>query len=111
VRIHEQLYIDGKWVAPSGRGSIDVIDASTEEVVGRIPSGDEQDVDRAGPGGGPRVRVAGRRQPVAERARWLELLKEGLAARAEEIATTISAEVGNADHGREGCAGRASDSR
>ncbi len=93
MRAREQLYIDGRWVAPSGRGSIDVIDASTEEIVGRIPSGNEEDVDRA-------VQAAARAfegwaaTPVAERARWLERLKEGLAARAEEIATTISAEVG-----------------
>ena len=94
VRAREQLYIGGKWVAPSGRGSIGVIDAATEETIGRIPSGNEEDVDRA-------VQAAARAfpgwsaTPVAERARWLERLKEGLDARAEEIATTISAEVGS----------------
>src|SRR5207237_8971386 len=88
VRAREQLYIGGKWVAPSGRGSIDVIDAATEEVVGRIPSGNEEDVDRA-------VQAAARAfeswaaTPVAERARWLERLKEGLAARADEIASPV----------------------
>jgi len=94
VRAREQLYIGGKWVAPSGRGSIGVIDAATEETIGTVPSGNEEDVDRA-------VQAAARAfpgwsaTPVAERARWLERLKEGLAARAEEIATTISAEVGS----------------
>src|SRR5205814_1448307 len=47
MRSHEQLYIGGKWVAPSGRGSVDVIDAATEEPVGRIPGGNEEAVDRA----------------------------------------------------------------
>ena len=94
MRAREQLYIDGKWVAPSGRGSIEVIEAATEQVLGTIPRGDEEDVDRA-------VQAAARAferwaaTPVAERARWLERLKEGLAARAEEIATTVSAEVGS----------------
>jgi acyl-CoA reductase-like NAD-dependent aldehyde dehydrogenase len=94
VRAREQLFIGGKWVAPSGRGSIEVIDASTEEVIGSVPRGDEEDVDRA-------VQAAARAfekwsaTPVAERARWLERLKEGLAARAEEIATTVCAEVGS----------------
>src|SRR5216684_5758472 len=94
VRAREQLYIGGKWVAPSGRGSIGVIDAATEETIGRIPSGNEENVDRA-------VQAAARAfpgwaaTPVAERARWLERIKEGLASRAEEIATTISAEVGS----------------
>ncbi len=52
-------------------------------------------------GRGPRRPAAARAfpgwaaTPVAERARWLERIKEGLASRAEEIATTISAEVGS----------------
>src|SRR5438270_2052788 len=94
MRSHEQLYIGGKWVAPSGRGSVDVIDAATEEPVGRIPDGNEEDVDRA-------VKAASAAlpgwaaTPPAERARFLDRIKEGLAARAEEIATTVSAEVGS----------------
>jgi acyl-CoA reductase-like NAD-dependent aldehyde dehydrogenase len=94
MRAYEQLYIDGKWVTPSGRGSIDVIDAATEEPIGRIPSGNEQDVDRA-------VLAAARALPgwagtsVGDRARFLDRIKEGLAARADEIATTISGEVGS----------------
>src|SRR6267154_4410843 len=94
MRSHEQLYIGGKWVAPSGRGSIEVIDAATEEPIGRIPDGNEDDVDRA-------VKAASAAfgawaaTPPAERARFLDRIKEGLAARAEEIATTISAEVGS----------------
>jgi acyl-CoA reductase-like NAD-dependent aldehyde dehydrogenase len=94
MRSQEQLYIGGKWVAPSGRGNIDVIDAATEEPVGRIPDGNEDDVDRA-------VKAAAAAlgdwaaTPPAERARFLDRIKEGLAARAEEIATIISAEVGS----------------
>ena len=94
MRAREQLYIGGKWVASSGRGSIEVIDAATEEPIGSVPRGDEEDVDRA-------VQAAARAfeswsaTPVAERARWLERLKEGLAARAEEIATTVCGEVGS----------------
>src|SRR5947209_10625980 len=93
MRSHEQLYIGGKWVAPSGRGTIDVIDAATEEPVGRIPQGNEEDVDRA-------VKAAADASeswaatPPAERASFLDRIKEGLAARAEEIATLISAEAG-----------------
>ena len=32
-----QLYIDGSWVDPDGRGTIDVVNASTEEVMGQVP--------------------------------------------------------------------------
>ena len=47
MKIHDKIYLDGQWVASSGRGSIDVIDASTEEVIGRVPEGTTEDVDRA----------------------------------------------------------------
>jgi acyl-CoA reductase-like NAD-dependent aldehyde dehydrogenase len=43
----DRLYIGGAWVEPAGTGTIDVIDASTEEVIGRIPEGTAEDVDRA----------------------------------------------------------------
>jgi acyl-CoA reductase-like NAD-dependent aldehyde dehydrogenase len=90
----EQLYIGGTWVSPSGRGTIDVIDAATEEPVGRIPDGNEADVDRAVKAASAAL-PAWAATPPAERARFLDRIKEGLAARAEEIATTISAEVGS----------------
>jgi aldehyde dehydrogenase (NAD+) len=94
MRSREQLYIGGKWVAPSGKGTIDVIDAATEEPIGRIPDGNEEDVDRAVKAASAAF-SAWSATPPAERARFLDRIKEGLAARAEEIATTISAEVGS----------------
>ena len=44
---YDQLYIDGGWVKPHGSGTIDVINAATEAVMGSIPEGDAVDVDRA----------------------------------------------------------------
>ena len=41
------LYIDGAWVPSTGTGSIDVIDSTTEEVMGTVPEGTAEDVDRA----------------------------------------------------------------
>ena len=78
-----ELYIGGEWTAPSGDGTIDVVNASTEEVMGRIPEGTPADVDRAvaaaraafdgwsaGPGRGPRRAVRRRRRaPAGPRAR------------------------------------------
>jgi aldehyde dehydrogenase (NAD+) len=97
VRVHEQLYIDGTWVSPLGKGGIDVVNAATEEVMGRVPRGGEEDVDRA-------VRAAAAAfegwaaTPVEERARSLERLRDGLTARAEDIARTIAGEVGTPIH-------------
>ena len=94
MRRHERLFIGGEWVPPVGRGTIDVVNASTEEVMGQIPRGDEVDVDRA-------VQAAcaafegWAATPVPERARLLERLADGLRARAEEIATVIACEVGS----------------
>ena len=41
------FYIDGRWVPPAAPKSIDVIDPSTEEPIGRISLGGAADVDRA----------------------------------------------------------------
>jgi betaine-aldehyde dehydrogenase len=89
----DKLYIDGRWTAASGKKTIDVLSASTEEVMGRIPEGDASDVQAA---------VAAARRafdgwaatPVAERAAFLKKIQEGLKARADDIARTISGEVG-----------------
>jgi len=89
----DKLYIDGRWTAPSGKNTIDVLSASTEEVMGRIPEGDAADVQAA---------VAAARRafdgwaatPVAERAAFLKKIQEGLKARTDDIARTIAGEVG-----------------
>ena len=89
----DKLYINGQWVASTGKGSIDVINPSTEEVVGRIPEGTPDDVDKA-------VKAAKAafetwsQTTVAERVAFLQKITANLQARADEIATTISKEVG-----------------
>ena len=47
MKIYDQLYIDGQWVAAHGRGTIDADHATTEEPIVRIPEGDEADVEAA----------------------------------------------------------------
>jgi len=93
MQVRDQLYINGQWTAPKGNKSIDVINASTEEVMGRIPEGSEDDVNAA---------VAAARAafdgwaatPAAERAAFLQKIHEGLKARMEEIGKLIAGEVG-----------------
>ena len=88
-----ELYIGGEWTAPSGAGTIDVINASTEEVMGRIPEGDAEDVDRA-------VKAARAafdswsQVPAEERAELCAAVAVRLQDRAEEIAALISQEMG-----------------
>jgi betaine-aldehyde dehydrogenase len=93
MQIFDEVYLAGQWAAPAGAGTIDVIDASTEEVMGRVPEGTAEDVDRA-------VRAAGAAFPAwaatppARRAAFLEAIHLSLSERAEEIARTITGEVG-----------------
>jgi len=89
----QSLYIGGEWVAPSGTGAIDVIDAATEEVMGRVPEGDSVDVSRAVTAA--RNAFSGwSTTPVAERAAFVQRLHDGLLARTSDVATIIAREVG-----------------
>ena len=93
MQLRDKLYINGGWTSPNGKGTIDVHSAATEEVIGKIPEGDERDADAA---------VAAARAafeswaatPPAERAAFLVRIHEGLKARSEEIGRTIAQEVG-----------------
>jgi betaine-aldehyde dehydrogenase len=93
MQIHERLYINGEWVTPRGGGALDVIGSSTEEVIGRVPAGSAEDAASAV--AAARAAFDGwSRTPAAERARHLVRIQEGLAARQEELARTITSEVG-----------------
>lgn len=91
--VRDKLYIDGQWIAARGKETLSVINPATEETIATVPAGTEQDVDAA---------VSAARTsfdswaviPVAQRAAWLKKLAEGLQARAEEVAATITAELG-----------------
>src|SRR5436190_713237 len=89
----DKLYIDGAWVPSTGTKTIDVINSTTEEVMGRIPDGTPDDVDKA-------VQAAKRAfktwsaTSVEERAKYLQRITEGLQAHNQEIATTVAQEVG-----------------
>jgi betaine-aldehyde dehydrogenase len=96
MRLHEKLFIDGQWVEPAGTGTIDVINPSTEEVVGRVPDGTAEDLSRA-------VSAARRafdtgpwpRMSPAERADIMAAVSGAIQARYQEIAEVISSENGS----------------
>ena len=93
AQVKDKLYIGGEWVDPAGDETIDVVNASTEEVMGRIPQGTPEDVDRA---------VAAARKafetwsetPLVERANLIRAIAAGVAARTDEIASTVAQELG-----------------
>jgi aldehyde dehydrogenase (NAD+) len=93
MRDYPRLFIDGSWQLPSGQGLAEVINPATEAVAGRVPLGDEQDVNRA---------VAAARNafgswsqtPSSVRAGYIRALAEQLKARADEMAAVITRELG-----------------
>jgi len=91
--VRDKLYIDGAWVAPSGSESIEVIDSTTEEVIGTVPLGSPEDVDKA-------VRAARAafaewsQVSVSERVKYTSRISEALGARMAEIGQLIAHEVG-----------------
>ena len=40
-------YINGQWVAPNSKDTLKVIDPSTEEICGEVPSGNDDDINAA----------------------------------------------------------------
>ncbi len=96
MRQHDKLFIGGDWVAPAGTGTIDVISPHTEEVVGRVPDGTTEDVDRAVAAAreafdhGPWPRLT-----FAERAEVIGRLAAIYATRQGEMAALITEEMGS----------------
>jgi aldehyde dehydrogenase (NAD+) len=91
--VREQLFIGGDWIDPVGDERIDVINPTTEESMGSIPACTAADVDRAV--GAAREAFEGWSQtPRERRAELLAAIGAGLGERGDEIAATVSAELG-----------------
>jgi acyl-CoA reductase-like NAD-dependent aldehyde dehydrogenase len=91
--VRDKLYIGGQWVKPAGTGTLDVTNSSTEEVMGRIPEGTAQDVDRA-VAAAKKAFPIWSQTPVAERAAMLLKIQAGLAKRMQDIGLLVAQEVG-----------------
>ena len=93
LQVRDRIFIGGEWVEPSGTEPIEVVNSTTEEVMGTVPACSPEDADRA---------VAAAREafdswsrtPREERAGYLTAIAAGLGERSEEIAATISQELG-----------------
>ncbi len=91
--VRDKLYIDGVFVEPGSIDTIQVVDSSTEEVIGTVPAGTSKDVDKA-------VQAARRAfedwsvVSVSERVKYTSRIAEELGARTADIAELIAREVG-----------------
>jgi len=89
----DKFFIGGQWVAASTKETIDVHNAGTGEVMGKVPAGGEKDIQAAV--AAARAALEGWSQTAVEkRAEYLEKISAGLKARAEELAKLIAQEVG-----------------
>lgn len=88
-------YILGAWRKPHSSSKIDVLSASTEEVIGSIPAGSAPDVEVAVAAARAAFDGSWSATTAAERADWLDKLAAALKARSNEIAETIAGEVGS----------------
>ena len=86
-------YIGGHWVASTASEELDVTNPATGEILARVPLSGAADVDAA-------VQAARaafpewRRRPTIERARWLFGFRQVVEAHADELARSVTREMG-----------------
>ena len=88
-----QLFIDGKWTAGAEDRWIEVENPATKEIIGKVPRGNAEDVDRAVAAARAAAESWAAKAPH-ERAEFLRKLSEVIEKRKDEFCTTISSELG-----------------
>jgi acyl-CoA reductase-like NAD-dependent aldehyde dehydrogenase len=89
----DRIYIDGAWVPSTGTGTLPVTNPFTEEVIGHVPEGTPEDVDKA-------AKAARRgfeewsQTSLADRVKACTQIAEGIQARQQEIAYSAATEMG-----------------
>ena len=90
---YNKFYINGEWVEPAGRETIDVINPATEEAFATISMGTAEDVDAAAKAA--RAAFSSWSQSsVEERKTVLQKIMAGIQARAGDLAAAITSEMG-----------------
>jgi aldehyde dehydrogenase (NAD+) len=88
-----EFYIDGKWVRPAREHDFPVINPATEESIATISLGGAADVDKA-VAAAKRAFESYSETTVEQRREYLRRIMEVYQAKAEEMAETISLEMG-----------------
>ncbi|MCJ0765548.1 aldehyde dehydrogenase family protein [Variovorax terrae] len=89
----EQLYINGEFVTPHGQEWFDLHNPSTEQVIGQVRLGDEQDARRA-IAAAKAAFPAWSRTTREERIAALQRMQQAIAAREDDLLEAIVAEYG-----------------
>ena len=93
MKDYRKFYIDGKWVDPAERHDFTVINPATEEPITTISFGSAADVDRAVAAAKRALESYSETSPV-ERLALLRRIIEVYKSKMEEMAATISQEIG-----------------
>ena len=89
----DTIYVDGAFIPSTGTGTLPVTNPFTEQVIGQVPEGTVEDVDKA-------VRAAAAALPawaatsLDDRVKYCTAIAEGLKARAQEVALMAATEMG-----------------
>lgn len=93
MEIREKFFVNGDWVTPSSRESIEVRNAGDGQVLGRVPAGVKKDVHDAVQAAAAAFPAWSALEPV-KRAGFLAKISEGLKSRTDILAKLIAQEVG-----------------
>jgi succinate-semialdehyde dehydrogenase/glutarate-semialdehyde dehydrogenase len=88
-----KMFIDGKRVDASDKGTIDVLDSATLEFIDVVPAATESDVEAA-IAAAQKGKVVWAATPVHERARLMMKCADAIDAAREELAVSLSTEMG-----------------
>ena len=88
-----KMYINGEFVESKSGNTFEVFNPATEEVIAVVTKGTAEDA-RAAIDYAEQAQLAWEKLPAIERAGYLRKIASGIRERSEEIARTISAEMG-----------------
>ncbi len=89
----EELYIGGKWISPKGKGSIEVMNPATEEIIGKVPIGNSEDLDLAIKYARDAF-ISWSESSIETRIDYLNRLTTAIKENSETMAQLITSEVG-----------------
>ena len=90
---YNKFFINGKWIEPAGRSTLDVINPATEKAFATISLGNADDVDSAAKAAKSAF-DSWSNSSIEERREIISNIVGGLKSRSDEMATAISSEMG-----------------
>ena len=90
---YNKFFINGKWIEPAGRSTLDVINPATEKAFATISLRNADDVDSAAKAAKSAF-DSWSNSSIKERKEIISSIVGGLKSRSDEMATAISSEMG-----------------